>query len=161
MKNPSWTQEDFLAHYSYDPDTGLFTVVKAASNRTKVGRVVGSDGHYRYIDIRFRGQMQRAHRVAWWLMTGAWPSRGIDHINLDGRDNRWSNLRLASHSENLCNQTGRTALGKNIYLTACGTYQVKVTFEQRERTKTFKTLEEAQAFAEHLRIILHREFARS
>lgn len=33
-------------------------------------------------------------------MTGEWPNKEIDHINLDKHDNRFSNLRMASRSEN-------------------------------------------------------------
>jgi len=45
-----------------------------------------------------------AHRVAWLLHTGSWPSAYIDHINGDPGDNRISNLREATHGQNLHNQ---------------------------------------------------------
>jgi hypothetical protein len=45
-----------------------------------------------------------AHRVAWALVTGAWPAEDIDHKNGRKDDNRFDNLRLASkrlNQENL------------------------------------------------------------
>lgn len=44
-----------------------------------------------------------AHRAAWALYYGEWPSEDIDHINQVKSDNRIKNLRLATDSENLRN----------------------------------------------------------
>jgi hypothetical protein len=46
----------------------------------------------------------RAHRVIWAMQTGAWPDADVDHINGVKDDNRWSNLRQASRSQNACNR---------------------------------------------------------
>jgi hypothetical protein len=45
----------------------------------------------------------KAHRVIWKLVTGEEPS-AIDHLNGDGQDNRWTNLRAASDLENQRNR---------------------------------------------------------
>lgn len=56
----------------------------------------------------FAGQIARrtykAHRVIWAIVTGAWPTGQIDHVNGCRTDNRISNLRVVSHRENLMNQ---------------------------------------------------------
>lgn len=49
----------------------------------------------------------KAHRVAWAIHYGETPSCFLDHINTIKDDNRISNLRLASNSENMCNTTKR------------------------------------------------------
>ena len=46
----------------------------------------------------------RAHRVAWAIFHGAWPSDFIDHINGDKKDNRILNLRDVERIENARNQ---------------------------------------------------------
>jgi len=40
-----------------------------------------------------------AHRAAWAMMTGVWPTKTIDHRNGDRSDNRWANLREATRHE--------------------------------------------------------------
>ena len=49
----------------------------------------------------------RAHRVIWKIVTGDEPDI-IDHINGDGSDNRWLNLRDGTRSQNQRNQRRRT-----------------------------------------------------
>lgn len=81
---------------AYNPDTGVFTLRTSGAS---VG-YLRKDG---YCTIWLHGRHQRAHRLAWLLMTGEWPSREIDHINGIRNDNRWINLREASSSQNKAN----------------------------------------------------------
>jgi len=41
-------------------------------------------------------------------MTGEWPKGEIDHIDLDRANNKWENLREATHSENSANRRVRS-----------------------------------------------------
>lgn len=50
------------------------------------------------------GKNLQAHRAAFCLMTGRWPTHQIDHINGDRSDNRWKNLREATNKQNQYNQ---------------------------------------------------------
>ena len=54
-----------------------------------------------YLCGRIFDQMCVAHRAAWAVTHGEWPDRHLDHINSDRADNRLSNLRLASHAQNM------------------------------------------------------------
>lgn len=56
-----------------------------------------------YWMIHIHGVDYPAHRLAWLYVHGRWPIGEIDHINLDKLDNRLSNLREASRSQNGAN----------------------------------------------------------
>lgn len=94
----------------YEPETGVFIKLKTGSHplghgsswQAKVGKPTGSV-NAGYVEITVDAKRYRAHRLAWLYMTGEWPKHMIDHINLDGTDNRWLNLRAATHSQNLAN----------------------------------------------------------
>ena len=56
-----------------------------------------------YRTIQVMGREYMAHRVAWLIQTGEWPSTQVDHANCVKADNRWGNLRLATRSQNQAN----------------------------------------------------------
>jgi hypothetical protein len=56
-----------------------------------------------YTRVYVDGVQYQAHRVIWLMMTGAWPVNEMDHRNRDKGDNRFSNLREATHSQNIAN----------------------------------------------------------
>ena len=86
----------------YDPETGVFTRL-VRSGPAKVGDAAGTATTSGYIQIRVDGGQYLAHRLAFLCMTGEWPSQFVDHVNGVRDDNRWSNLRPATPSENLQN----------------------------------------------------------
>lgn len=62
---------------------------------------INSDG---YLMIMINGKAYPAHRLAWLIVYGTMPDGFIDHINRVRTDNRISNLRLVTHSENMQNR---------------------------------------------------------
>ena len=93
---------------NYDPETGVITWVKPSSTKLKPGDIAGSDTGNGYRRVFVNGRKYLAHRLAWYLHYGVWPSKNIDHINGDPSDNRIENLRDVSQSVNIRNQ-GRLA----------------------------------------------------
>jgi len=96
----------------YDPDSGDFTWLNPTSFRVRIGDTAGyhhktPDGKT-YIQTAVDGDKHYAHRLAWFYMTGEFPVDQIDHINGDGTDNRWCNLRQVTHRENSKNQKLRS-----------------------------------------------------
>ncbi len=100
--NPNWNQsliEQVKRHFNYDPETGIFT-----SNVSK-GKKVGHLSSTKYICLSISDtKLLKAHQVAFAIMKGFVPS-AIDHIDLDRTNNKWSNLRIATPSQNQGNTT--------------------------------------------------------
>ena len=102
------TQDYLKKHLSYDPATGLFTRLHVYQRPDLIGtiagfKVTGSSGKS-YIRFSFKNRLYFAHRMAFLYMTGELPTEDVDHINGNGTDNKWNNLRAVSRSENGQNQ---------------------------------------------------------
>lgn len=98
-------QDTLKSLLHYDPETGHFTWLQMARPNVSalVGTRAGRVDETGYRRIKCAGGMYRAHSLAWFYMTGDWPPNEMDHVNRDRDDNRWSNLRLATRSENMRN----------------------------------------------------------
>jgi len=96
------TPERLRALLAYDPETGHFTWRVPLSRRIRPGDRAGyaNDG---YLLVRIDRRNYRGHRLAWLYTFGEWPNGDLDHINCDRADNRISNLREATRSQNQAN----------------------------------------------------------
>jgi hypothetical protein len=90
----------------YDPLTGIFTW-RVKQGRNGPGKRAGSVKKDGYRDIGIDGKTYREHRLAWMYMEGEFPELDIDHKNRVQADNRFSNLRPATVSENGQNRTAK------------------------------------------------------
>lgn len=115
-QNPSTrkplTFESLREVLDYDPDTGIFLwkAREATTPSIKMwnGRYAGkkAGGLYRdYIEIAIDDENYYGHRLAVFYMTGEWPEHGVDHEDLDGSNNTWTNIRSATKSQNAANTT--------------------------------------------------------
>lgn len=91
----------------YDPATGSFRWKQRLSNRIAIGDEAGVlNKTIGYRQISIDGADFWAHRLAWFYVSGGWPSESIDHIDGDQGNNRLMNLREATHAQNMHNARG-------------------------------------------------------
>jgi hypothetical protein len=100
------TYEQIAELLSYDPDTGFF-IWKKSGRGMITGEQAGSVNNNGHRIIGIMGRRYVAHRLAWLLRYGVWPDKEIDHRDRVGEHNWISNLRLATHQENMRNGAGR------------------------------------------------------
>jgi HNH endonuclease len=101
------TQDILKKHLKYEPETGDFYWLTSHRLNKKGGllrtpRKAGTNFEG-YIRLRICGENIFAHNLAWFYIYGEWP-KGIDHINMVRDDNRITNLRLATRSQNGANR---------------------------------------------------------
>jgi hypothetical protein len=97
------TIEQLKEVLDYNPDTGVFTWKKTVNSHAVVGSVAGNQDSSVYIRITIYKKKYAAHRLAFLYMTGEFPKHLVDHINQIKDDNRWTNLRQATVSQNNIN----------------------------------------------------------
>lgn len=97
------TIEQIKAVLKYEPETGAFEWLQNIGKKTKKGQKAGGKHGLGYVQIKYKKNNYKAHRLAFAIQTGKWPIKDIDHINGQRDDNRWINLREASKRENLLN----------------------------------------------------------
>src|SRR5262245_58644302 len=90
--------------YRYDAKTGIFTWKNPRSPRVRFGEVAGKVDKLGYRRLSVYGRHYPASWVAWMYVTGKWTKNEMYHINSDPTDNRFSNLREATRSENCVNK---------------------------------------------------------
>jgi hypothetical protein len=96
------TAERLRELLDYCPESGVFTR-RVSRGRAKAGSVAGCDDHKGHLVIVVDGRLYQAHRLAWLYVTGHWPKHEVDHVDGDGLRNAWTNLRSATHAENMRN----------------------------------------------------------
>jgi len=92
--------------FDYSPETGVLTRVstlETMGRNPKGKRVHVAHGGKKYYKHGVFKLNVYEHRIIWIWMTGEQPDT-IDHIDGDGLNNKWSNLRSVQHSINLKNQ---------------------------------------------------------
>lgn len=86
----------------YDPETGVFTC-RINRRRARTGDIAGTLTKKGYVQIAIDGSLYLGHRLAWLYMTGEWPELDCDHEDTNKSNNRWSNLREATPTQNNAN----------------------------------------------------------
>tara|TARA_R110002050_G_scaffold88979_1_gene187472 strand:- start:1394 stop:1888 length:495 start_codon:yes stop_codon:yes gene_type:complete len=139
--------KDYEGLYSLDLNTNQ--VYSHYKNKYKKPSLNNTSGHYR-IQLYKNNKVKYFlfHRLVYEAHKGIIPvGICIDHIDNDRTNNNIDNLRLATHSENSCNQKiskNNLLKHKNIRLNEYNNYNVRITkYYKCIYNKTFKTLEES------------------
>jgi hypothetical protein len=163
------TQERLKELLDYDPETGVFTRLIDVGGGNVAGKVAGTisgTAKKPKRQIWVDGKCYSGHRLAWLWMTGSFPANQVDHKNLDRLDNRWTNLREATNSQNRMNTRGRGESGaKGVFYRkdprSVRRWRALIIVEgKRHNLGHFETREEAQAAYAAAAPIFHGEFAR-
>lgn len=106
------TKEYLSSIIDYDQLTGIFKwktrIVKTKHdkmfNSFFAGKCAGTKAKNirsktSYIKIKIYGKTYKAHRLAFIIMTGDCPDE-VDHIDHDGTNNKWENLRRSNSFDN-------------------------------------------------------------
>lgn len=120
----------------YEPTTGnlvwRYRPGNERFNAKHSGEVTGvrfydksSKKYYKRVTISGVCKSAVSHRICFLLMTGRWPVV-IDHIDGDGENNKWENIREVSRSENNKNRVlgGRSKTGLHGVHIRNGNYRV-------------------------------------
>ena len=150
----------------YDPETGIFKRKIPCSGRNgKIGDVCGVVCSEGYVKISFDGVRYYAHRLALAYVNGVMPPDQADHINGIRNDNRISNLREATGSQNGMNkpvQKNNTSGFKGVsWNKDRGKWAASVNINKRKiHLGLFDSLESAANAAASARISMHGEFSK-
>ena len=145
--------------FEYDPLTGIISW-KYHKHKARIGKPAGSvrkvaKGTILQFTHEGKKYAFQGARVAWFLHTGEDPGdKCIDHINGDRNDNRYQNLRLATHRENTWNRRGVKGYCRNR-----NSWRVDIRFDGVSLAcGSFKTEEEAADFYKEKVLQLRKEF---
>jgi hypothetical protein len=160
------THKRLLEVLSYEPETGKLRWLKRISIRVKaVGVEAGSITPDGYIEIGLDGHNYQAHCLAWFYMTGEWSDLQIDHKDTDRKNNKWMNLRKATHGQNVQNsgprKNNKSGFKGVSFNKERGLWQARIMSERKlHLLGHFETPQEAREAYASKAIDLHGEFAR-
>lgn len=152
------TLDEVRSQLSYNKRTGHLTW-EVNKPRIRKGLRAGSWHIKGHREITVCGQVFREHRLIWWMVTGQDPGDlYIDHKNMQRDDNRWCNLRKATHSQNYINSKTFGPM-RGIVQRGPRTFRVRTIVDGRRRSFHVRTLVAAKQLRRKLEIKEWGEFA--
>lgn len=106
IKKKDLTRDLVLKFVIYEKERGLLYWKDRGDLSSK--KAFATDNGAGYKQGSFFGLRIKAHTIVWLIETGELPKESIDHINGDGSDNKFENLRDVAQSINCKNNRKRT-----------------------------------------------------
>jgi len=154
----------------YEPDTGLlrWKVHRPKSPRYPgdiAGCVTEPRGEVTVGIGSPPGNLYKATHIIWLIVKGEWPEHQIDHEDTNASNNRWTNLRPATHTQNQYNRTklkNNTSGFKGVSLhRPSGKWFAMIRVDGAQNfLGAFDTAEEAGEAYRQAALKWHKEFAR-
>ena len=150
---------------NYNPDNGKFiNLTDRTANNSLAGQEAGRSRPDGYRVLNVDGSRYYAHRLSWLYCHGRFPDGFIDHIDGNPANNKLSNLREATRSNNQANrgsQNGRL-YPKNVHWNKrAKKWAVNIGHQGKlHYFGLYSSVAEAEAVAKSNRKKLHGEFAR-
>lgn len=157
--------EYLLSLLTYDENTGSFIWKGLSGSKSYLnGRVAGGRHNCGYIEIGIKGKCYLAHRLAWFYVNKQWPDGNLDHIDRNPRNNKISNLRIATQSQNCANQKSKRK--NSLFPKGVGfrkdiqKWRARIMVNRKEITLgVFETMHEAKAAYKNAAIKYFGEFS--
>ena len=162
--------------FIYDPETGVLTwrsrpishfaaLRSARSWNARYANTPAGGAGKRYLYVRLMGHNHYVHRIIWKMITGADPAARIDHKDMVETNNRWANLRSATHAQNLHNRDASIASKSGIkgvyWHRHAGKWAATIAVKSSNKhLGLFATKEDAANAYRVAAIAFHGEFAR-
>lgn len=150
--------------FSFDEENGVLLWAKKTAKKVIVGTPAGQHMSDGYISIGFDGRRYLAHRIIFALVNGYYPDE-IDHADGNPRNNKPSNLREATRSQNNMNramQCNNSSGAKGVYLHRnSGKWHARIKVDGKYISlKYHSTVESASKAYCEAAAMLHGEFSR-
>lgn len=145
--------------FRWDDDANRMIRIVRTANATKIGETAGTKYPNGRILVRVRSRPYLRSRVVFAMAHGHWPENTIDHIDLNPSNDRISNLRDATQSEQMQNRRLRKSITGfyGVRVATNGKFYARVAVNGKTHNfGTFTDAEMAHVVALHWKGVLHR-----